>query len=259
MTFGERLMQLRKEKGFTRESFADYLEISKFTLRNYEMGTSEPNSALLRKLSKIFDVSIDYLLCATDEREKILPYHLKTSEIDHIMKYRDLDDLGREHVNSLLAWETQRVEALNKVCEKKAQQSAQIIELEKTTRPKYFISYYQRMASAGSGEYLFNDIPTDLIEVLDTPMARRADFVIGVNGQSMEPSYRDGDKVFVEKADEIPTGGIGVFLRGNECFIKELGNDRLISHNSDKDRYPDIPASEDIRCVGLVLGKVEED
>lgn len=90
-------------------------------------------------------------------------------------------------------------------------------------------------------------------------MARRADFVIGVNGQSMEPSYRDGDKVFVEKADEIPTGGIGVFLCGNECFIKELGNDRLISHHSDKDRYPDIPASEDMRCAGLVLGKVEED
>lgn len=119
MTFGERLMKLRKEKGFTRESFADYLEISKFTLRNYEMGTSEPNSGLLRKLSKIFDVSIDYLLCATDEREKILPYNLKTSEIDHIIKYRDLDDRGREHVNSLLAWETQRVEALNKACEKK--------------------------------------------------------------------------------------------------------------------------------------------
>lgn len=68
----------------------------------------------------------------------------------------------------------------------------------------------------------------------------------------------DGEKVFVEKAEEIPTGSIGVFLRGNDCFIKELGIDRLISHNPNKETYPDIPASEDVRCVGLVLGKVED-
>ena len=123
-------------------------------------------------------------------------------------------------------------------------------------RPKYYITYYHKLASAGRGEYLFEDIPTDLIAVEDTPVARRADFVIGVIGDSMEPTYHDGDRVFVEKMEEIPTGAIGIFVNGNDCFIKELGTDRLISHNNDKILYPDIPASEEIRCVGLVLGKI---
>lgn len=71
----------------------------------------------------------------------------------------------------------------------------------------------------------------------------------------MEPTYHDGDKVFVKKLDEMPNGNIGIFIKGNDCFIKELGVDRLISHNKD---YPDIPASEDIRLVGKVLGRVDE-
>ena len=53
----------------------------------------------------------------------------------------------------------------------------------------------------------------------------------------------------------MPNGNIGIFIKGNDCFIKELGVDRLISHNKD---YPDIPASEDIRLVGKVLGRVDE-
>ena len=39
--------------------------------------------------------------------------------------------------------------------------------------------------------------------------------------------------------------------------IKELGEDRLISHNEDKETYPDIyPDDEPIDAIGEVLGKV---
>ena len=168
--------------------------------------------------------------------------------MDLLKQFHELDSAGKDFVLLTLKHEVERVKALEK-------QATQILELQKAVLPHYMISYYQRMGSAGSGEYLFDDIPTDLIAVQDTPMARKADFALGVNGESMEPTYKNGDKVFVKKADEIPTGSIGVFLRGNDCFIKELGIDRLISHNKD---YDDIPASEDIRVVGLVLGKVEE-
>lgn len=113
------------------------------------------------------------------------------------------------------------------------------------------------MASAGKGEFLFPDIPTEVIPVPDTPLSRRADFVIGVSGRSMEDTFFDGDNVLVEKADEVPIGKIGIFVRGNECFIKEAGQNRLISHNEDKGRYPDIvPDERGIDTIGIVLGKV---
>ena len=110
------------------------------------------------------------------------------------------------------------------------------------------------MASAGSGEFLFDDLPTDTIQIKVTPQSEHADFVIGVNGDSMEPTYSDGDMVLVEKTPEIHTGEIGIFIRGGDCFIKEAGENRLISHNKN---YPDIPPSGEIRVVGRVLGRIE--
>lgn len=108
----------------------------------------------------------------------------------------------------------------------------------------------------GGSEFLFDDIPTDVIKVKDTPEARKADFVIGVNGRSMEPDYFDGEKVFVEKSSDIEIGEVGVFVRGNECFIKECGRDWLVSRNP---KHPDVePFFDGIRVVGKVIGKAEE-
>lgn len=116
------------------------------------------------------------------------------------------------------------------------------------------ITYLHRMASAGSGEFLFDDLPTDIIQIRATPLSEHADFVIGVNGDSMEPTYSDGDMVLVEKTPEISIGEIGIFIRGGDCFIKEAGENCLISHNKN---YPDIPPSEEIRVIGRVLGRIE--
>ena len=72
----------------------------------------------------------------------------------------------------------------------------------------------------------------------------------------MEPDYSDGEKVFVEKSSDIEIGEVGVFVRGNECFIKECGTDGLISKNP---KYADVePFSEGIKVVGKVIGKALE-
>lgn len=262
MTFGERLVALREENGYSkRNAFAKKLGIPETTLRNYEKDEREPGHTFLKQISDTFNVSVDYLLGLTNEKEKKASYSLKSSEWEHIQKYRQLDLVGQETVSYILDRESARVKALADAAAEIASLKSQLetcsslVSIE-DMRPKYYITYYHKLASAGRGEYLFEDIPTDLIAVEDTPVARRADFVIGVIGDSMEPTYHDGDRVFVEKMEEIPTGAIGIFVNGNDCFIKELGTDRLISHNNDKILYPDIPASEEIRCVGLVLGKI---
>ena len=64
-------------------------------------------------------------------------------------------------------------------------------------------------------------------------------------------SYLD----FVKKTADLNIGDIGIFLKGNDCYIKELGKDRLISRNKD---YDDIWPDEEIKTVGKVIGKVEE-
>ena len=72
----------------------------------------------------------------------------------------------------------------------------------------------------------------------------------------MEPTFHNDDKVFVEKCDTIREGEIGIFIINGDAFIKELGNDCLISHNS---AYQPIKLTENdsIYCCGRVLGIVE--
>ena len=64
----------------------------------------------------------------------------------------------------------------------------------------------------------FSDIPTDVIAVPDTTLSRRVNFVIGVNGRSVEDTYFDGDKVPVEKTQDVPVGKIGIFIRCSEAL-----------------------------------------
>lgn len=253
---GERLKEIRVQTGMNKKEFADFIGIKYTTYNNYETEAREPASDFLILISTKFDVSIDYILGLQVEKEILHSYKLKSSEFEHIKKYRDLDNHGREHINSVLEWETKRMAALSDMQKQLNEKEMHISKLKITELPTRIITYYQKLASAGNGEYLFDDVPTDMIKVVDNELSDRADFVIGVNGDSMEPTYYDGDKVYVSKTDSIPVGSIGIFTRGNECFIKELGINCLISHNK---KYNDIPANDEIRLVGEVLGKVVEE
>jgi transcriptional regulator with XRE-family HTH domain len=109
MTFGERLTELRKENGYTtRNKFADKLGIPSTTLRNYETNAREPGHTFLKQISELFNVSVDYLLCLTDEKIIFNAFKICSSEKNLIEKYRDLDDEGRELVDHVLMIEVER-------------------------------------------------------------------------------------------------------------------------------------------------------
>lgn len=112
MNFGERLINVRKEHGYTRESLAKALGISKYTLRNYELGATEPGHTFLKQISDFFHVSIDYLMGLTNEQEILESYELNASEKNIIKKYRDLDEHGREMVDFTLEKEYERSKAI---------------------------------------------------------------------------------------------------------------------------------------------------
>ena len=57
-----RLKELRKEKGLTQDDLEELLEVTKSTIFNWENGVSNIKPDRLKKLCKIFDVDIPYLL-----------------------------------------------------------------------------------------------------------------------------------------------------------------------------------------------------
>ncbi len=226
------------------------VKMNKSDISQYVSGKVEPSQEKLVVLGMALKVTESWLMGfdVPMERKDMPENAISLHEYDNIKKYRNLDEQGKLHVDTVLGWETERIKELSR-------QHKQDVKTQKTTPPFRIIQYYQRLASAGKGEYLFDDIPTDTIKVKNTPVSRKADFVIGVNGNSMEPDYYDGEKVFVEKTTDLETGEVGIFVRGEECFIKELGKNGLISRNK---KYPLITSSEDIKVVGKVTGKVEE-
>ena len=244
------------------------VKMNKSDLSQYCSGKTEPNQDKLYVLGLALGVSEAWLMGydVPMERNNFRNVHdhgdhSKPSyslllyghdEQDLILQYRKLSVLGKSEA-------LKRISELSLIPEYQALDIPQpnilsnVIELEparETRRSVY--TYYQRLASAETGEYIFDDIPTDTIEA---PYMEYADFIIGVNGDSMEPTYSHGDKVYVEKRQVVEVGEIGIFMVNNECFIKEAGSDGLISHNK---KYRMIPGSEHIICVGKVLGRVDE-
>lgn len=61
-----RIKELRTENGILQAGLAKLLKIGQATISNWENGRTEPDQEALREMSKIFGVSIDYILGNTD-------------------------------------------------------------------------------------------------------------------------------------------------------------------------------------------------
>lgn len=61
-SFGERLRELRKEKGLSQDEFAKMLGTSKQILSRYELGQRSPKIEQVSKYAEKLKVSVDYLL-----------------------------------------------------------------------------------------------------------------------------------------------------------------------------------------------------
>ena len=62
MELGNRLATLRKEKGISQEELASQLGVSRQAVSKWETGESEPETANLVALAKIYNVSLDELV-----------------------------------------------------------------------------------------------------------------------------------------------------------------------------------------------------
>ena len=58
----ERIKQLRQEKGFTQEMFAQRLNVVRQTVSKWEKGLSVPDSDILLKIAEVLEVSVSELL-----------------------------------------------------------------------------------------------------------------------------------------------------------------------------------------------------
>ncbi|SHK55066.1 helix-turn-helix domain-containing protein [Paramaledivibacter caminithermalis] len=91
MKFGDRLRELRKEKGLTQAELAKIFSLGESTISFYESNKRTPDYELLKKIADFFDTSIDYLLCRTDKRKPPKDIYT-TKELVHLLpeEYREV-------------------------------------------------------------------------------------------------------------------------------------------------------------------------
>ena len=78
MEFGEKLQQLRKNRGLTQEELAQALFVSRTAVSKWESGRGYPSIDSLKELAKFFSVTVDELLSG----EKILSIAEKENRAD---------------------------------------------------------------------------------------------------------------------------------------------------------------------------------
>ena len=63
-----RLKEIREDNDYTQEYIAKYLNMSQTGYSKYECGDRDIPTEVLKRLAKLYNTSIDYLLYMTDER-----------------------------------------------------------------------------------------------------------------------------------------------------------------------------------------------
>lgn len=103
LIFATRLRQEREELGLMQKEMAQKLNIPSNTYNGYETGKRSPNLEVAKQISDALDISVDYLLGRTNERNLNKEVKLN-EEITTISAHRingDIDNLPDEAIEKI--------------------------------------------------------------------------------------------------------------------------------------------------------------
>lgn len=102
MSYGNRIAELREQRGWTQEYLAALLKITRAALSHYEKNRRKPDFETLTQLADLFQVSVDYLIGRTqlptltlDQEVQQFVDHLELSDDDLLDKFSLMVD-GRK-------------------------------------------------------------------------------------------------------------------------------------------------------------------
>ncbi len=245
MPIGAKLQALFIEKGTNVNEVATNTGISANTIYSLIRRDSEKaNIDDLYKVAHHLGVTLNYFIDSPEG--DIARSHagaVSPSELNTIKKYRALDVHGTKAVDSILDIEYERCTVRTVDNDEIAENQFRLIQLSLLP------------ASAGFGSFLDGN-DSEGISIPATDEYRQVDFAVRVSGDSMEPDYHDGDIVLVREQPSVEVGEVGVFTVDNMGYIKEQGEDCLISRNPDYESiYPN--EYESVKCWGKVVGALK--
>ena len=237
------LKQLIIDRFGSLSKFSEVIDMPWTTLDGViKRGVNKANITSLIKICEGLNIDCESLYYGRllPKQDMLKEDPLSEKEQMHIKKYRALSEHGKKMADSFLdmQYEYEKQESMK--------------EEPYPMIPKIL---YGCSPSAGVGNYLPDDIDESAIMVPDTPKTRKADYVLKVDGKSMEPEYMDGDLVLVKKQDQVDIGDVGIYLVDGEALIKEAQNGYLHSLNPEFGNI-DLNENSEVHCMGKVIGKL---
>lgn len=230
---GENIKALRKDHHLTLQALADNLNkkypktvnFNKGKLSKWENGREEPKLSSVKILADYFETTVDSLVNGKLEAPILSVYNkLHEPRQRKVLTFAQ-DQLDEQEGNSI------------------------------NILPYSDFTCYGAV-SAGTGEWLGEEYKEEVTLPASIVPNQAFDFVLRVNGNSMEPLFKDDEYIFVRKTEDIRNGQIGVFVVDGEAYLKKayLEKDclRLVSLNKN---YEDLlfNGQNDIKLVGVVV------
>ncbi len=220
MFSNDKLKEKREQLGYSQAYMADKLGISRVSYFTWESGKTQPNQKNLSKLADLLSVSDSFF----ESQHDIVDVYL---QLDKGNQRKSLD-----YSKELL-------------------QEQQVSSTVKETLYSYKV--FERL-SAGTGFSYFGDGNYDEVfyhEKLDH------DFASWVFGDSMEPTYLNGEVVLIKQNGFDYDGAVYAVEWDGQTYIKKVYREenglRLVSINH---KYTDkfAPFEEEPRIIGKIIG-----
>ncbi len=99
-----RLKELRLENNLLQKEIAKELYMSQTGYSQYEVGTNDISTTMLKRIAKFYNVSIDYLLCLTDNKKAYSKsiINIADNNINRLREIREDRDLNQTEVAKIL-------------------------------------------------------------------------------------------------------------------------------------------------------------
>ena len=235
MKFGSILQSYRKKMHISQKDLAEKLQVTRNTVVNWENDKSKPDYALIPELCSLLGIHLHELFAME-------------SEIG-------LDPLEERVVGNLRLLEPGSRRVADRMISAMVDEELALKDARLKESFSLFIVRPGTVA-AGVGDDVPDEPPSYTFLRKNTTNLK-ADGIVKVRGESMEPVYHSGDFVYFRNAVSARPGEDVVVDTDDGAVIKRVGADRTLCSVNEAFPYPQKNEDNSLIIRGIVLGIVQ--
>lgn len=264
---GQRIALLRTERGISQETLAMRLRCTKQTISNYERDLRRPAYETLQAIADALSVPITFFLSRELEQDMVQENPSKRIPLGEIISnYRREHNLSQRQFAEICGGITNGYISMLENNRNPSTDKPIVPSLDKLKAIARGMNVsLQRLLDLTDGLQDALSLETGYMNLFPIDQAYmqmasiKADAVLCVDGNSMDPQYINGDMVFIRYQDDVADGQIAAVSIENTVTLKKIyhipNGVCLVSENTE---YPPITCAlngtNNIHIVGLAVG-----